>query len=80
MLDNRIKSIKSHNENLVWDYLSNYETIDHMHGAYKNYASLLLGWADGRDLLRAPKFRVNFPQYLSNKPGNAGKPYSENYV
>ena len=41
MLDNRIKSIKSHNENLVWDYLSNYEEIDHMHGSYKNYASLL---------------------------------------
>ena len=60
MLNNRIKSIKSRNENLVWDYLSNYEAIDHMHGAYKNYASLMLGWADGRDLLRAPKFRVNF--------------------
>lgn len=80
MLDNRIKSIKSHNENLVLDYLSNYEAIGQMHGAYKNYASLLLGWADGRDLLRASKFRVNFPQYLSNKPGNAGKPYSDNYV
>ena len=80
MLNNRIKSIKSHNENLVWDYLSNYEAIDRMHGAYKNYASLMLGWADGRDLLRAPKFRVNFPQYLSDKSGNTGKPYSENYV
>ena len=80
MLDNRIKSIKSHNENLVWDYLGNYEAIDRMHGAYKNYASLMLGWADGRDLLRAPKFRVNFPQYLSDKSINTGKPYSENYV
>lgn len=80
MLDNRIKSIKSQNENLVLDYLSNYEAIGHMHGAYKNYASLLLGWAGERDLLRAPKFRVNFPQYLSNKTGNAGKPYSDNYV
>ena len=80
MLDNRNKSIKSHNENLVWDYLSNYEAIDRMHGAYKNYASLMLGWADGRDLLRAPKFRVNFPKYLCDKSGKAGKPYSENYV
>ena len=68
MLDNRIKSIKSHNENLVWDYLNNYEAIDQMHGAYKNYASLMLGWADGRDLLRAPKFRVNFPKTMFIPP------------
>lgn len=80
MLNNRIKSIKSHNENLVLDYLSNYEAIGHMHGAYRNYAALLLAWADGRDLLRAPKFRLNFPQYLSNKSGSAGKLYSDNYV
>lgn len=80
MLNNRIKSIKIHNENLVMDYLSNYEEIDQMHGAYRNYAGMLLGWADGRDLLRAPKFRANFPQFLSNRSEKAGRPYSENYV
>ena len=75
-----IKSNKAHNEDLVSEYLENYEKIGQMHGAYKNYASLLLSWVDGRNLLRAPRFRTDFPGYLYKRGDKIGKQYSENYV
>ena len=80
MLNNGIKYIETHNEDLVSDYLKNYEMIGQMYGAYRNYASLLLSWADGRDLLRAPRFRTDFPGYLYKKREKIGRQYSENYV
>ena len=80
MLINGIKSIETHNEDLVSDYLKNYEIIGQMYGAYRNYASLLLSWSDGRDLLQAPRFRTDFPGYLYKKGEKNGRQYSENYV
>ena len=80
MLNKGSKSIEIHNEDLVSDYLKNYEMIGQMYGAYRNYASLLLSWADDRDLLRAPRFRIDFSEYLYNKGYKNGKQYSDNYV
>ena len=75
-----ITSIRNHNYDLVMDYLGNYETIDQMHGAYKNYASHILNWAGDRDILRAPKFRLDILHYLNNKSGKSDKPLSDNYI
>lgn len=80
MPNNVITSGKTLNKDLVFDYLGNYEKTGQMHGAYRNYASLLLSWADGRDLLRAPRFRTNFAGFLCNKGDMIGRQYSENYV
>ena len=80
MLNKRKKSRKTHNKDLVFDYLENYEKVGKMYGAYRNYASLLLSWADDRDLLRAPRFRIDFSEYLYNKGYKNGKQYSDNYV
>ena len=80
MPNNEGKSIETRNEDLVFDYLGNYEKIGKMHGAYRYYASLLLSWADGRDLLRAPRFRTDFSGFLHNRENTSGKQYSENYV
>ena len=80
MLNNRIKAIKSHNNDLVMAYMQNYEDIDQMYGAYKNYSSLLLDWAGDRDILKAPNFRIIFPDYLTKRITRDGKQYSENYI
>lgn len=80
MQNNTIKSSKTHNEDLVFDYLGNYEKVGRMYSAYRNYASLLLSWADGRDLLRASRFRTDFPGYLFTRGEKIGRQYSENYV
>ena len=80
MPNNKIKTSKTHNEDLVFDYLKSFEKVGQMHGAYRNYASLLLSWADGRDLLHAPRFRIDFLGYLYKRGEKTGRQYSDNYV
>ena len=80
MLNNRIQSIKNHNFDLVMSYIENYEKIDQMHYAYKNYSSLILKWADNRDILQAPKFRLTLEDYLKEKYKKDGEHYSNNYI
>ena len=80
MLNNRIKSKKNHNYDLVLSYLENYEKIDQLYGAYKNYSSLMLCWADSRDLLQAPKYRSAFADFIEEKGKQNGRQYSSNYI
>ena len=80
MPSNRIKAIKNHNIDLLMTYLENYNEINQMHGAYKNYTSMILGWAGDRDILKAPEFRLTFAEYLKEKSSQSGKQYAENYV
>lgn len=80
MLNNRIKSIKNYNYDLVMGYLANYESINQMYTAYKNYSSMILSWADNRDLLKAPTYKSSFSDYLKDKSIRNGKEYSDNYI
>ena len=80
MASGKINAIKQYNEDLVTSYVDNYREVDQMHGAYDNYAMMILDWAGNRDLMKAPQFRIDFRKYLDARAREKGKDYSDNYI
>lgn len=80
MASGRINAIKQYNEDLVTSYVDNYREVDQMHGAYDNYAMMILDWAGNRDIMKAPQFRIDFRKYLDARAQKKGIEYSDNYI
>lgn len=76
----RSELINERNEDLARAYLNLYAERNQLHGAYNNYASILLDWSFGKDILTAPKFDKNLETYLKERQEKTGKIFTENYT